>query len=513
MRQYEVCELVFQSFEPVGSFVDINLTATISGEQETITVKGFYAGNGIYKVRFLPKYQGRYSYCTSGIINDKGWIEIEAALPDQHGIVKASDQHFSYEDGTPYYPFGTTVYALSHQTTELIEQTMQTLKQSPFNKLRMCVFPKSYQYNQNEPTYYAFEKDDNGQWNVNKPCMEFWDKLEEEIIELDHMGIQVDLILFHPYDRWGFAELSQKDNVIYLDYLLRRLSAYPNMWWSLANEFDFCGQNKTMEDWEEIEEYVAANDPYHHLLSNHNALQPWDFSRKNITHVSYQTKMLTRIPEWFRTYKKPVVIDECCYEGNLTDLWGCISGREMTARFWRTVTLGGYCTHGETFLDNENEIIWWAKGGKLHGESPERIRFLKEIIYSLPGALEPVQHKVDELFLAEPDQLQEMLKILPKEAITFTKALMRMAEYDKKVYELYDRMWQGHYKDEAFLYYYDLRCCVQDYLELPENHTYKIELLDTWNMSRSTLIESASGKTKISLPGKEGMAVLATIQK
>lgn len=513
MRQFEMCELVFQSLEPVDSFVDINLTATICGEHETIAVKGFYAGNGIYKVRFLPKYQGRYSYSTSGMINENGWVEIESALPDQHGTVRAKEQHFSYEDGTPYYPFGTTIYALTHQTAELIEQTMETLENSPFNKLRMCVFPKSYQYNQNEPTYYAFEKDDNGHWNVNKPCMEFWDKLEAEIKQLDNMGMEVDLILFHPYDRWGFASLSQKDNLIYLDYLLRRLSAFPNIWWSLANEYDFCFLTKTIEDWKEIEEFVAANDPYHHLLANHNALKLWDPSRKNITHVCSQTKLLTKIPEWYREYKKPVIIDECCYEGNLPEFWGCISGREMTARFWRVVSCGGYCTHGETFIDNENDIVWWAKGGKLHGESRERIKFLKEIIYSLPGALKPMPNKIDELLNADPGQLEELLKTLPKEANIFAKALFQMTDFERKEFLSSEHVCQGHYKDEVFLYYYDLRCCVYDTLELPENHAYKIELIDTWNMSRSTLIESASGKTKINLPGKEGMAVLVTILK
>ncbi|GAI29095.1 unnamed protein product, partial [marine sediment metagenome] len=34
------------------------------------------------------------------------------------------------------------------------EQTLATLKDAPFNKMRMCVFPKSYSYNKNEPEFY-----------------------------------------------------------------------------------------------------------------------------------------------------------------------------------------------------------------------------------------------------------------------------------------------------------------------------------------------------------------------
>jgi len=62
----------------------------------------------------------------------------------------------AYDDGTPYYPFGTTCYAWVHQTPELQERTLATLAQAHFNKLRMTVFPKSYIYNRNEPLLYPF---------------------------------------------------------------------------------------------------------------------------------------------------------------------------------------------------------------------------------------------------------------------------------------------------------------------------------------------------------------------
>lgn len=37
------------------------------------------------------------------------------------------------------------------------------------------------------------------------------------------------------------ATMPREDNLIYLDYLIRRLAAFPNVWWSLANEYDLCG--------------------------------------------------------------------------------------------------------------------------------------------------------------------------------------------------------------------------------------------------------------------------------
>ena len=158
----------------------------------------------------------------------------------RHGMVRAVGTHFEYEDGTYFYPFGTTVYALAHQEERLIDETLRTLKNSPFNKVRMCVFPKHYQYNNNEPQFYPFERNGDGTWNVGRPCDDFWNHLEDIIKGLDDLEIECDLILFHPYDNWGFSQLSQRDNIRYLDYCTRRLGHLKNIWWSLANEYDLC---------------------------------------------------------------------------------------------------------------------------------------------------------------------------------------------------------------------------------------------------------------------------------
>jgi hypothetical protein len=166
---------------------------------------------------------------------------------------------------------GTTCYAWIHQTAELISQTIKTLSDAPFNKIRMFVFPKSMPFNQDDPDLYPFEKNAAGKWDVNKPDEQFWAHLDDKIIKLRDLGLEVDLILFHPYDCWGFASLSTEDCLTYIDYCIKRLSAYRNIWWSLANEYDLMFARKT-PDWEKFGERLKANDPYHHLISIHHCL-------------------------------------------------------------------------------------------------------------------------------------------------------------------------------------------------------------------------------------------------
>ena len=78
--------------------------------------------------------------------------------------------YLRYADGSPYHQFGTTCYAWVHQPHELQEQTLKTLAASPFNKLRFCVFPKSYYIaNKNEPELFAFQKGADGKFDFSRP--------------------------------------------------------------------------------------------------------------------------------------------------------------------------------------------------------------------------------------------------------------------------------------------------------------------------------------------------------
>lgn len=98
---------------------------------------------------------------------------------------------------------------------------------------------KMKQYEMFELTYQA-AKPIESYVDVNHPCFAYWDHMESILEKLGKTGIETDLILFHPYDRWGFANMSRKDNLTYLEYLLRWFTALPYIWWSLANEYDIC---------------------------------------------------------------------------------------------------------------------------------------------------------------------------------------------------------------------------------------------------------------------------------
>jgi len=502
MIQYAMKELKYNAPAPVGNMVEVDITAQFTApDGKSISVKGFYDGDDTYIVRFYPEQQGTYTYEVSGIINDSGSLVCEVGNDNGlHGIVRADGTHFRYGDGTWFYPFGTTVYALVHQEKELIDQTMSTLKDAPFNKIRMCVFPKDYDFNKNEPPYYPYEKDDKGKWDYSKPSFEYYHHLESVIEKLMKLGIQCDLILFHPYDRWGFAHMSKEEIDMYIDYITRRLSAFPNIWWSLANEFDI--MSYSFEDWERIAKNVHAGDPYSHLLSNHNCIEFWDFENEHTTHVCLQIKKVDDINHTIEKYKKPVMVDECCYEGTIQYEWGNISGKEMMNRFWKCVILGGYCTHGETFLCDD-DILWWSKGGVLKGESMPRITFLKEIIDGIQG---PLIYCGDEFTKEKYDALRNNPETCEND---FWSAVARAPWERAKEAMNGAKDYCGHYRDDAYLRYFERRTPAIGTFNLPKEGNYNVEIIDAWNMTRNIALKGVNGNVKVDLPGKEWMAIYA----
>lgn len=523
MKQFEMFTYTLRGAEPKDDWVNVDLEGVFrEGEKET-RVKGFYAGNGEYQVRYLPRYIGTCSFEIHGNIPLEETGEMGEILlsqkedvlenPGRHGVVKAVETHFEHEDGTVFLPFGTTVYAMIHQEKELLAQTLATLKDAPFNKIRFCVFPKDFCFNKNEPELFAFEKQGE-KWNVKKPCMAFWEQLDQVMDELYQMDIEADLILFHPYDKWGFMYLNGQERLTYLSYLVRRLSAYPNLWWSLANEYDqMDGMEK--KDWYQMSEFLAKEDAFSHLISNHNFVTPWDFADPFTTHVCLQDSDAAEIPLLLKKYGKPVMYDEMGYEGNIPYNWGNLSAFEMVNRFWKTMTMGGYATHGETYMEemNDDQVLWWSKGGVLKGESAKRIAFLRELLEELPGLM-TLYESENGMKLESQEQLQQLIdQGIPGISDNLVmKCMAKMNDDEFKHMQKFMRQPIIHCGDEAFLTYYGDMCTIYGELELPENKTYRLEVIDVWEMTRTVVSSGVSGKAEAALPGKPGIALLAVAE-
>ena len=491
VEKYRIFNAKLKGPSTGNPFVDVSLSATFSGPTERITTDGFYDGDGTYVIRLMPTQEGEWTYITKSNIKElngqTGSFLVTKPGPDNHGrvllkkdvfppnnvgVVNEMDFHFSYEDGTKYLPFGTTCYAWINQKPDVIEETLQTLARSPFNKIRMCIFPKHYTYNTTDPDWYAFEGSREKGFDFTRFNTDFYKHLEKRIEQLDALGIQADIILLHPYDNWGFSTMTKEQDIFYLKYTVSRLSHFKNIWWSMANEWDLLPQ-KSVEDWETYARVVIRFDPYGHLRSIHNCIKFYDYTKPWITHVSVQRvdcyKTAESVKEWRELYNKPVIVDECAYEGNINYGWGNIDGEEMTRRFWEGCIRGGYLSHGEVYVDKGDQV-WWSHGGKLHGTCIERIAFLKKIFEEAPDALQPLKLTIQN----------------------------HVDNWDVPC---------SHCDNDYFLYYFGFFRPLFRTYNLPEGRKYEIELIDTWDMTITKLPGTYEGSIKIDMPQKKFIAI------
>lgn len=386
VAQWDFFELELNGPATGNPFLEVELHAVFTQGDRSMRVPGFYDGDGRYRLRFMPNAVGEWTYATQANVaalhGATGRFEAMAPAYGRHGPVKVRHRfHFGHADGTAFFPFGTTCYAWTHQPLAMQAETLRTLGQARFNKLRMGVFPKHYLFNENEPLHPVFEMGADGVLDFDRPNVAAFRHFETQVGKLRELGIEADVIIFHPYDRWGYCTMSEAQDLAYLRYLVARLAAYSNVWWSLANEYDFLLDIKPIERWDRFFAIIAENDPYGHPRSIHNGEETMNYDHRKpwVDHVCIQNWNVKQTGVWRAEWGKPIVNDELEYEGDILMAWGNISAQELVHRFWLTVTRGGYAGHGETY-EHPQDLLWWAKGGVLRGESWRRIGFLRDLI-------------------------------------------------------------------------------------------------------------------------------------
>lgn len=483
--QWDVHEIALHVAAPVRPF-DVDLAVTFTDGDRTYRVDGFHDGGDTWRARFSPPTPGAWRWRTASNLaaldNQTGDFEAIAPRAGEHGPVGVvGGYHFAHADGTPYRQIGTTAYAWAHQTDELCRQTLASLAASPFNKIRFTVVPHVAA----EPLW-PFERTGPGDkdWDYDRFNPAFFRRLEGRVGALRDLGIVADLILFHPYDEaHGFNDMSVERDERYLRYVIARLGAYSNVWWSMANEFDML-KSKSIARWDRLGEFVKRTDPYGRLLSIHNWRELYDYGKPWISHASIQNGAAVlddARAEIFRSvWKKPVIFDEVRYEGDMALRWGDMSAEIALMGFWHGLVAGTYVGHGETYRGADGRT-WIERGGTLSEGAVRRLAFLRDVMESGPRpGFEPI-----------------------------------------------DKWWERHLggkAGESYLRYFGDTAPTSWAVKLPKDglvggERFAVEVLDTWNTTitpiEGTFVMSPAGgydfhdpaRPAIALPGRKWMAV------
>jgi hypothetical protein len=471
VEQWGIFEVTLSGPSTGNPFRDVAFTAAFTNEHRTVQVIGFYDGEGIYRVRFMPDATGHWTYVTASSAHElhghTGALICTSPVTDgNHGPVGVAHQfHFQYADGTPYFPLGTTTYAYLFTSDENAQVSLTGMKKVQFNKTRICVLPKPLGKGPQILPFPSVDvsSDDRGGTNdLTHFNPAYFKLLEQRLLALQKANIEADLILFHPYDAWGYKAMGPEADDFYLRYVIARLSAFRNVWWSIANEYDLV-KSKTTTDWDRFFRITQAEDPYGHLRSIHHSRVIYDHSKPWCTHASLQSYDFEKSASRREAWGKPIVYDEIQYEGDVDRRWGNLSAEEMTRRFWLAIIHGVYASHGEVFISDNGESSW-SDAGRLRGESATRIAFLRALL-----------ERVTKVGLTEHEGAYYLSAGTP---------------------------------DQLYLYYFDYHRPARYDFPLPVTANFSATLIDPFNMTTTIVPGSFTGKSRIALPSKPYQAIL-----
>jgi len=471
VEQWGIFEVSLPGPGTGNPYKEVTLTALFTMGHRNVHVTGFYDGGGGYRVRFMPDAPGRWSYVTQSSAPELAahtgeFLCTPPATPGNHGPVGTAHQfHFQHADGTPYFPFGTTTYAYLFTTEDNAKASLDGMKEARFNKSRVCVLPKPLGKGPQLLPFPSIGAGADGRGGTNdltrfNPA--YFQLLERRLMEMQKANIQADLILFHPYDAWGYKAMGADADDFYLRYAIARLSAYRNVWWSIANEYDLV-KSKTMSDWDRFFRITQAEDPYSHLRSIHHSRVIYDHSKPWCTHASLQSYDFEKSADRRAAWNKPIIYDEIQYEGDVDRRWGNLSAEEMTRRFWLAAVRGVYATHGEVFISDTGESSW-SDAGRLRGESAPRIAFLRALI-----------ERITKVGLDEYEGAYYLSAGTPNELILYYLDFHRPARYD---------------------------------FPLPATANFSATLIDPFAMTATPIPGSFTGKSRLTLTSKPYHAVL-----
>jgi hypothetical protein len=379
----QVCEWFYRTSRDYGDEVmSVELSATVIGPaategsngadstgETTMVVPGFFAEDGVWRIRFAPPRPGVYRFTTTCSDHSNGDLHGKAGRIDvrpytgshplySHGPVRVSPRGpwFEHADGKPFFWLGDTWWMyLSKRLTwpEDVRSLTLNRKHLGFTVIQLVAgfFSDMLAFDERGANEAGFPWEE-GYSKINPG---YFDNADVRIAWLVQQGL-VPCIL----GGWGYHALRMglEKTKQHWRYLVARYGAYPVVW-SLAGEtaMVFGGSATKEEDrtsqielWTSVARYVKSIDPYRRPIATHPSgnscghdevtdTAALDFEMVQGGQNGYPDLVPTSdlVREAVdKVHPKPALLAEACYEG----IRGGSKEEVQRFLFWSTVLSG-----------------------------------------------------------------------------------------------------------------------------------------------------------------------------
>ncbi len=372
VEKWHVHDFTLRCVEAHDNPCRVAATATLGHESgaEFRDIPAFHDGGDIWKVRFSPTIEGRWTGTVSSEQTALDGTELDPidCVPNTNPNVRGRLQtdpsyprRFAFENGDPFVPLGFEcdwLFAIHQSRPEAFEELVDLIAARGFNYIVMNVYAHagfsdpSHEWVFSPPDLYPFggSNDDPDHSTIN---VDFFRKFDEVMAALHARGIVSHLMISVQNKRVNWPEHYTADDDQYWRYVVARYQAYGNLVWDVGKEsYNF------KRRWDDAG--YALNrvglirdvDAYGHLVTVHDAVggsaaysspidDATDFVSDQI-HLSDSHRYYREAARRFRTMDKPYMNIEYGYELGAEDIKTYSS---RTTRPWQDVLRWTYAIY------------------------------------------------------------------------------------------------------------------------------------------------------------------------
>jgi hypothetical protein len=246
-------------------YVDVKLSARFEGPSGPLVVPGYWDGGDVFKIRFTPPAEGRWTYRTTssdpGLDGKTGALVATRASKGRHGFVRrdpAHPYHWVRDDGTRFFMMGQTYYDVI--ATALVNDrwkpAVDASRAHGMDKIRLRVFVKTCGNEDNpHPCSSPYAEGGRDKDRLNLPHFR---ALDEIVAYLDAKGMVADLLVFNSGNEYYGT---QEQDARFARYVLARYAAYPNVIWCVTNEYQVVTR-RSKDDFNALGRLLRDEDPW-----------------------------------------------------------------------------------------------------------------------------------------------------------------------------------------------------------------------------------------------------------
>lgn len=332
--------------------LEVNATFTHIGTGTELTLPGYYAGNGAWKIGFMPTLIGDWTYTTSSTDADLNRVTgaVTSVRSNHPGMLKADTRYpkkWKFTDGPYVVPIGL-------QFSVMLEETSISGFAAAANFLADEVKGRLFNFRLS-PNDIAF--DDVGARTFD---LSLWDRLEQRMEILTQRGLGVSVMLYtDDSGRPGFGGRSSAEALL-IRYTVARLAGYPSVFFNTGIDI---AEYRSSADVDWIGVQLAALDPYDHPRSSRYGGGSGGsiMAARNFDSHGSSTAPIGPLVTFFESADGiPVSVD---------DNWGeqfsrgNFSPSDIRRAFWKITVAGGLGSHvrddTKTDFPNANDEDAW----------------------------------------------------------------------------------------------------------------------------------------------------------